>query len=192
MTKIKLIIGLGNIGIQYSNNRHNIGFITIDQLAYDLKTTFKLENKLHGFLATTKIDDQTVYLLKPTTMMNDSGKAVKAVMNYFNIGVDEIAVIVDDIDRPYGALKIKKNGSSGGHNGLKSIADHIGTEEFIRVRIGVDRPAHEHNAVIKHVLGDFTKEQFEIEKPTILNAADASHDLLMGKALNFVTNKYNK
>lgn len=191
MASFKLIIGLGNIGDKYKKNRHNVGFMAIDQLAKDLNIEFNLKQNLHGLLAQTKINGESVYLLKPTTMMNESGIAVKAVMDYFDINVKQIAVIVDDIDRPYGVLRIKKKGSSGGHNGLKSIAEHIGTEEFVRIRIGVDRPAHNHNAVINHVLGDFTAKQFEEVEPTIYAAADAAKELLNGTAFNLVTNKFN-
>jgi PTH1 family peptidyl-tRNA hydrolase len=191
LAKTRLIVGLGNIGDKYKNNRHNVGFMAVDQLAEDLNIQFSLNQKLHGFIANTKIDGQNICLLKPTTMMNDSGIAVRAVMDFFDIATDEIAVIVDDIDRPYGVLRIKKKGSSGGHNGLKSITAHLGTEEYIRIRIGVERPPHNHDAVIGHVLGDFTASQMELVHPKIYAAADAAKALLEGQAFTQVTNKYN-
>jgi PTH1 family peptidyl-tRNA hydrolase len=187
VAKIKLLVGLGNIGDKYAGNRHNIGFMAIDEVAKVLNLDFSLNTKLHAFIA----KGNGFYLIKPTTFMNDSGIDVKAVMDYFDISVNEIAVLVDDIDRPYGALRIKKNGSSGGHNGLKSIAAHIDTEEFMRIRFGVDRTEHEHNAVFDHVLGNFTKEQLLLVQPALDNAVNASIDLLNGEAINQVSTKYN-
>ncbi|MFT8527319.1 MAG: aminoacyl-tRNA hydrolase [Oenococcus sp.] len=188
---MKVIVGLGNIGAKYAHNRHNVGFMAVDELAQRLNTTFSLKQNLHAFIATAVVASEKVYLVKPTTMMNDSGLAVEAVMHYFDAGLDDLIVFVDDIDRDYGQLRIKKSGASGGHNGLKSIESAIGSQKFVRIRIGTGRPAHAAQAVINHVLGDFTKPQMDLVQPQIDQAVLASEDFIKGIALNTITNRYN-
>lgn len=188
---MKVIVGLGNVGAKYAHNRHNVGFMAVDELAARLNAAFSLKQNLHAFLATTLVDSEKVYLVKPTTMMNDSGIAVQAVMHYFNAELDDLIVFVDDIDRDYGQLRIKKSGASGGHNGLKSIEAAIGSQKFIRIRIGTGRPAHTTQAVIKHVLGDFTSLQMDLVQTQIDHAVLAAMDFIDGMALNTITNRYN-
>ncbi|MHA5217197.1 aminoacyl-tRNA hydrolase [Oenococcus oeni] len=187
----KIVVGLGNIGAKYAHNRHNVGFMTVDELAARLQANFSLKQNLHAFVASTHVEEEKVYLVKPTTMMNDSGIAVKAVLNYFGGDVNDLIVFVDDIDRDYGQLRIKKSGASGGHNGLKSIVSQIASQEFLRIRIGTGRPAHNPQAVIKHVLGDFSPLQLELVQPEIDNGVSAALDIINGTALNVVTNRYN-
>ncbi|WP_439425342.1 aminoacyl-tRNA hydrolase [Oenococcus alcoholitolerans] len=188
---MKIIVGLGNVGQQYANNRHNAGFLALDILSDKLNCSFSLKSDLHAYLAAAFFGGQKIYLVKPTTMMNDSGIAVKAVMSYFKAEIKDLIVIVDDIDRDYGQIRIKKSGLSGGHNGLKSIESAIKSDKYIRIRIGTGRPAHQAQAVIKHVLGDFTAEQMELVRPRLQDAGSAALDLVSGAAFNQVTNKYN-
>ena len=130
---MKLIVGLGNIGEKYSQTRHNIGFITLDFLAKSNNLAFK-KTKNYYF---TKYSD--AILVKPTTYMNLSGLAVQSVMTKFS-NLDEILVVVDDLDLPFGQIRIRAKGGTGGHNGLKSITSSLGSDEYGRIRVGISRP----------------------------------------------------
>ena len=131
---MKIIAGLGNIGKEYDKTRHNIGFMVADELARRWKAPEK------------------VFLLKPVTYMNLSGNAVGPWAHFYNIAPEEVAVVHDDMDLPLGTIRIRKNGSSGGHNGIKSIISNLGTDAFPRFRLGIGHPVHEQQAVISHVL----------------------------------------
>ena len=148
-----LLVGLGNPGEKYAKNRHNIGFMLIDKLVDELKATNISKASYRGTLHKTK----DFLLLKPLTYMNLSGESVKSVADYFKI--EEIVVFHDELDIPLGSIRIKNGGSSGGHNGLKSIDAHIGAE-YDRVRLGIGRPEFKSD-VTNYVLGDFAKSQQE-------------------------------
>lgn len=150
-----MIVGLGNPGTKYAATRHNIGFDMITYLCdkYDIR----LKNK-EGFALTGKgnIEGQTVLLVQPQTYMNESGKAVRALKDYYKIDDDDILIICDDINLDVGTVRVRAKGSAGGHNGLKSIIAHLGSEQFARLRIGVgDR---ENGDLVNHVLGRFSKD----------------------------------
>ena len=150
-----MIVGLGNPGTKYAATRHNIGFDMITYLCdkYDIR----LKNK-EGFALTGKgnIEGQTVLLVQPQTYMNESGKSVRALKDYYKIEDDSIIIICDDINLDVGTIRVRAKGSAGGHNGLKSIISHLGTDTFARLRIGVgDR---ENGDLVHHVLGRFSKE----------------------------------
>ena len=151
---MKLIVGLGNIGKEYQLNRHNVGFLAIDYLI-DTFNVLKISSKFKGEL----LKSDKFLFLKPSTFMNLSGESVVLVKNYYKIDNDDIIVIHDDIDLKLGALKFKKGGGNGGHNGLKSIDKHIGSD-YYRIRIGVGRPEKKED-VVKYVLSDFTKDELE-------------------------------
>ncbi len=154
-----LIVGLGNPGSTYKYNRHNIGYRVIDKLIDDLGAKDISKKSFEGQL----FRFGTLFLLKPTTYMNLSGKSVLAVKNFFKIQTEDIVVVHDDIDLPFGAIRIKRGGGNGGHNGLKSIDDAIG-REYIRLRVGVGKPEHK-SEVPSYVLHDFTDdEQANIDK----------------------------
>lgn len=150
-----LIAGLGNPGIEYKFTRHNAGFITIDYLCDELGVICERS----GFFAKSCIVNykgEKLIIAKPQTFMNDSGRSVRAIMDYYGIGVDKLIVIYDDVDIEVGKLRIKAKGSSGHHNGMKSIIEHTGTEDFIRIRMGIGKPAH---GMIDHVLGKMSDEE---------------------------------
>lgn len=153
---MKLIVGLGNPGAQYEGTRHNAGFIAIDNFATKHNAKFKVEAKLKGMLAQVIINGQKALLLKPTTFMNLSGESVNEVVKYYKIAVEDIMVIVDDLSLPTGKVRLRANGSSGGHNGLKSINSLLKTEDYKRIRIGIDRSSV--IPVIDYVLGRFSKD----------------------------------
>lgn len=158
MKPIKLIVGLGNPGAEYEATRHNAGFWWVDQLASELRATFVREGKFHGLVARAKHAGEDLWLLKPTTFMNRSGRAVVALTLYFKILPDEILVVHDEIDLPPGVVKMKKGGGNAGHNGLKDITAHLTTPDFWRLRIGVGHPGSK-DAVIDAVLDRPRKEE---------------------------------
>ncbi len=139
-TMIKLIVGLGNPGAEYEATRHNAGFWLIDQLARMAGATPRVEGRFHGLAARARLWDQDIWLLKPSTFMNRSGLAVVSLARFYKILPDEILVAHDEMDLPAGAVKLKRGGGSGGHNGLKDISAHLSTPEYWRLRIGVGHP----------------------------------------------------
>ncbi len=148
-----LFVGLGNPGTTYENNRHNIGFLVIDVLINHYKARDVSKNSFDGVLY--KSND--LLFLKPTTYMNLSGKSLQAVKNFYKVEIDNIIVIHDDLDLPFGAVRFKKGGGHGGHNGLKSIDSMIG-KEYTRVRMGIDKPLYR-SQVADFVLSDFTQNE---------------------------------
>lgn len=153
---MKLIVGLGNIGRDYDGTRHNVGFMAIDKFAEKYGADFHEEKQFKGLVAVTRIGGEKVILLKPTTYMNLSGDSLILVKNFYKIDLSDIIVINDDLDQPVGNLRYRAKGSAGGHNGLKSIIQNLGTEEFQRIRIGIDRSKV--IPVIDWVLGKFPDE----------------------------------
>ena len=169
MRSEKFIIGLGNPGKTYKNNRHNIGFLLIEEIAnkYGLKLSKK--NKLLCNYCEYCINDINYRLFMPYTFMNNSGDSVKAIMDWYKIDPEKLFIIVDDIDLPFGKIRFRKKGGSGGHNGLKSIIDTINTKEFKRIRIGIGSPPNlkkeKRSNTISHVLGDFSnREKLVLDK----------------------------
>ncbi|QGM31853.1 aminoacyl-tRNA hydrolase [Bacillus sp. N3536] len=168
---MKMIVGLGNPGKQYEATRHNIGFQVIDELSKRLSIPLN-HSKFNGMYGTGHIGTEKVMLLKPLTYMNLSGECIVPLMDYFGVEDEELVVIYDDLDLQVGKLRLRQKGSAGGHNGIKSIIQHLGTQEFNRIRIGIDRPKNGMK-VPDYVLSDFTKEEkIEIEIAT-QKSADA-------------------
>ena len=152
---MKVIAGLGNPGSQYANTPHSIGFEVADAIAREMGAEWRASASFKGELATGVFAGQKVLLLKPMTYMNLSGDSVAPVVRYHNATPADLLVISDDIDLPVGRLRIRVGGSAGGHNGLKSIIERVGTPAFTRLRVGVGRDAHDRSEVIGHVLGKF-------------------------------------
>ena len=160
------LIGLGNPGKKYSNSRHNIGFLLLENLSKKYNSNFLLKNKLKSFCSEFKINDSTYRLFLPNTFMNNSGEAVLAIVDWYKINLDQIFVIVDDKDLPLGKIRFRKKGSSGGHNGLKSIIEKLQTQNFNRIRIGIGSPPSVQGTnnfnTISHVLGNISLEEKSI------------------------------
>jgi len=167
---MKLIVGLGNIGKEYENTRHNIGFIAIDELLKNQNYSEINKPQFKGTLYKSK----DYLFLKPSTYMNLSGESVRAVKDFYKIDNDDIIVIHDDLDLKLGALRFKKGGGHGGHNGLKSIDSHIGND-YHRIRIGIGRP-EDKSKVVDFVLGKFKNEELEKLKQTLDNVKKAIFD----------------
>ncbi len=166
-----LIVGLGNPGTKYENNRHNVGFLVIDEIAKKL-TTSNI-NKSNFNADVLKASNQL--LVKPTTYMNNSGLAVHAIKEYYKLNLEDIIVIHDDLDLPFGTVKFKIGGGHGGHNGLRSIDAHVGNM-YTRVRIGIGKPQNK-NDVANYVLSDFSKEELNKLEGIISHTINAIESL---------------
>lgn len=153
---MKMIAGLGNPGAEYAQTKHNVGFMLVDALADRLNAPAWKED-FFSAVTEVRIGGEKVFLVKPLTYMNNSGEAVGSMLSYYKMTADDLTVVHDDMDIPAGTVRIRKKGSSGGHNGIKSIIAHVGGENFARVRIGVGRPPAGWT-VINHVLAPFLAE----------------------------------
>ncbi len=181
-----LIVGLGNIGDEYENTRHNIGFKIADSIAERGKATFK-QGRL-AFMASFKYRGRNVYVIKPTTYMNLSGKAVKYWMDKLGIKKSHVFINVDDINLDFGKLRIRKKGSDGGHNGLKDIQNYLGAD-YNRLRVGVGSEFSKGQQV-DYVLGEWTSEQKEALPDIINKATEANLDFVF-RGMHHVINNYN-
>ena len=186
---MKLIVGLGNIGREYENTRHNTGFMVVDEQAKRLGVTFGKEDR-SAYCAEYRAPEK-ILIIKPTTYMNLSGIAVGAYANFYHIDPEDIAVIQDDMDLPVGHLRIRRKGSAGGHNGIKSITEHLGTEEYPRFKIGIGHPDRNNKAVINHVLHQFQGEDKAAIEAAVKAMAEALELWLKEGDLNAVMTKYN-
>lgn len=181
----RLVVGLGNPGKAYEKSKHNIGFICLDQYAKHNKIKFKKEPKFFGEIF---LDGDNI-LLKPKTFMNLSGNAVKAVADYYKIAPSDILVISDDMDLPFAKVRLREQGSAGGHNGLKSIISNLETGEFKRCRIGIDR-----NDAIDakdHVLSNFSKSEMKELMNLTLSISQLIDDFFQNQPFPILMNKYN-
>ena len=162
-----LIVGLGNIGVEYANTRHNMGFMVLDAWAQASNIVF--ESGRYGSIATISFKGRKFTLLKPSTYMNLSGKAVRYWMNELKIPVENLLVLSDDLNIPFGTLRLRKNGSAGGHNGLTNINELIGTQDYARIRLGIGNDFGRGQQV-GYVLGELSKEEKE-QMPDICKRA---------------------
>lgn len=185
-----IIVGLGNPGKEYENTRHNVGFMLIDKLAskYGIAVSSKEHKALTG---KGVIDGQKVVLCKPQTYMNLSGESVRSIADYYKVDPEsEIIVISDDIDLPPGYIRVRPKGSAGGHNGLKNIILHLGTDRFRRIRMGVGAK-NEHMDLKDHVLGHFSKDDL-VELEQSFSQAEEAIKLLLFDDVDKAMNLYNK
>ncbi|EOP31947.1 aminoacyl-tRNA hydrolase [Bacillus toyonensis] len=187
-TRMKLIVGLGNPGREYELTRHNIGFMAIDELAKRWNISLN-EQKFKGVFGAGFVNGEKVILLKPLTYMNLSGESIRPLMDYYKIDVDDFVVMYDDLDIPVGKLRLRMKGSAGGHNGVKSTISHLGTQEFQRIRMGIDRPKNGVK-VVDYVLGRFTSEEIPDVNHSIEKAADACEEWL-NKPFLQIMNTFN-
>lgn len=164
---VKMIVGLGNPGSKYNDTKHNIGFMAVDRIVKDLDVNFTEDKNFKAEIGSDFINGEKIYFIKPTTFMNNSGIAVKALLTYYNISIKDMIIIYDDLDTEVGKIRFRQKGSAGGHNGIKSIIAHLGTQEFDRIKVGIGRP-NGRMTVINHVLGKFDKN----DEIMILNTLD--------------------
>lgn len=185
---MKAIIGLGNPGREYAGTRHNIGFDAVTALADKYNLVIR-EKKFKGLLATGVIEGQKVLLVHPQTYMNLSGECVRAVMDFYGIEPEDIIVVCDDINLDTGRLRIRKKGSAGGHNGLKNIIAHLGTDEFPRVRIGVGEKTEGWD-LADYVLARFSNNDEEIIREALKNTV-AALETWLSEGIDKAMNRFN-
>jgi PTH1 family peptidyl-tRNA hydrolase len=184
MPAIRLIVGLGNPGAEYRDTRHNVGFMILDRLAAAADVAFRVEKGWKTEVA--KIGDRI--LCKPLTFMNSSGEAVRAIIDFYKLSAAETLIVLDDIALPTGKLRLRRRGSSGGHNGLQSVLDHLGTSDLPRLRIGIGQA--EPGGAIGHVLGRFKPDE-KNEFEETLQRAEAAIEAIHAHGMQFAMNACN-
>ena len=184
---MKLIVGLGNPGKKYEGTRHNMGFMAIDLLSDQAQIDVDKE-VFHGLMGRGKIYDEDVILFKPTTFMNLSGTAVQEVVHYFKIALEDTVIVYDDMALSPGVIRLRKEGSSGGHKGMQNIIDCLSTEQIKRIRIGIGEPGDNDN--IDYVLSKPLKDEMPVVEEAIANAVRALKEMLKSD-FDRAMNKYN-
>jgi PTH1 family peptidyl-tRNA hydrolase len=178
---LQLLVGLGNPGPKYTETRHNVGFMVLERLACQGSASFRSQPRLQGLLAEIGSGEGRLRLLMPQTFMNESGRSIRAALDWFRLDASQLLVLVDDMDLPLGRLRLRAGGSAGGHNGLRSAIAHLGTQEFARLRIGIgapaDNPAERRERTISHVLGRFAAAERPVLE-AVLSEVVAGIDLL--------------
>ena len=193
---MKLIAGLGNPGKAYAHSRHNIGFRCINYLD-KLHSIPVKQHQCQSQTGTGKIDDIELLLAKPKTYVNRSGEAISRLIHRYNIPINELIVICDDLDLPLGKLRLRQGGSSGGHRGIESIISDLKSKDFCRIKVGIGRPTEDdgtpiadEDAIINYVLGDFTPLEKEIIKPAIARVAEAIESMIT-QGVTAAMNQFN-
>ncbi len=169
---IYLIVGLGNPGREYRETRHNIGFLLIDKLARSLEVNFS-RTQAKALITDSNYQSNKIILVKPQTYMNKTGHAVHSILKFYKLGTDNLLVVHDDVDLPFGAIRMKPKGGSAGHKGVQSIIDQLGSEDFSRLRLGIGRPPGTKQAA-DYVLKSFNKEEAEFLDPFLERASEAA------------------
>ena len=185
---MKIIAGLGNPGQKYDKTKHNTGFMTMDHYL-DEKGLSLDKDKFEGLWTKQKINGEDVILLEPQTYMNVSGRSVSQVANFFKVDPEDILIIQDDMDMPIGKIRIRANGKSGGHNGIKSIIRDLGTEKFNRLKIGIRHPKNA--TVVSWVLTPFNDEQQKLMDDAFDTSVKIIDDFIAGRDSQYLMNKYN-
>ena len=194
MTPLSLVVGLGNPGEKYAGTRHNVGFMAMDQLAKRPNSSFKQQTKLHALAAEVGQGAERLRLLMPQTYMNDSGRSIRAALDWFGFEPNQMLILVDDMDLPLGRLRLRLSGGAGGHNGLRSTISHLGGQEFPRLRIGIGAPAlnpvERKQRTVGHVLGRFAvAEQPVLEE--VIDEVLAGLDLIQRLGFERAGNRLN-
>ena len=167
---MKLIVGLGNIGSKYTFTRHNVGFMLADSIAINNNLTFRENSRLKCLMTNLRTGVDDYLIIKPTTFMNLSGEAVRAVMDYYKISIEDVLIVYDDLSLELGKIRFRANGSDGGHNGIKSVIQHLGTKDIARLKIGIGPQPNIPSEVF--VLQNFSKEELETLKISITKAKE--------------------
>lgn len=187
---VKMIVGLGNPGSKYNDTKHNIGFMAVDRIVKKLDVNFTEDKNFKAEIGSDFINGEKIYFIKPTTFMNNSGIAVKALLTYYNISIKDMIIIYDDLDMEVGKIRFRQKGSAGGHNGIKSIIAHLGTQEFDRIKVGIARP-NGRMTVINHVLGKFDKNDEIMISNTLDKVDNAVNYYLQTNDFQKTMQKYN-
>lgn len=176
---LKLFVGLGNPGEKYVRTRHNAGAWWVEQLATQLDVSLRFSPNFHGKTATITVSGQTSFLIQPTTFMNLSGQSVRAISQYYRIPPENILVVHDELDFPVGTVRLKKGGGHGGHNGLRDIIQHLHTDGFYRLRLGIGHPGHR-DQVHNYVLGCPSSHDLSLINQAIDRSMHVVTDLMQG------------
>lgn len=184
MEPIRIIVGLGNPGRDYAETRHNVGFMVLDRLARRFNVEWKNDKARKGELAA----GPGVLLVKPQTFMNNSGECVGPLMRYFKFHPDQVLVIYDDISFPVGTMRLRAGGSAGGHNGMKSLIAHLGTEKFPRLRVGISAPGLKN--MVGHVLGKFAPDERPLLEEALDKSAEAAY-VALKEGVDMAANRFN-
>ena len=185
-----LIAGLGNPGVKYQYNRHNVGFLLIDYLKerYAADDFRKKKNYLY---VKAQMNSRDVLLIKPTTFMNASGFGILSAMSFYKIHREDVMVIYDDVALPFGMIRIRERGSDGGHNGLKSIQSQLGSTDYKRIRVGVDAPEYA-SAMKDYVLGNFSEKELKVLSDDVFLRTENALNLMVENKINEAMNRYNE
>ena len=189
-----MLVGLGNPGDRYADTRHNVGFMVLQRLAAAAGTSFRAQSRLQGLLAELGSGDRRLRLLMPQTFMNESGRAIRATLDWYRLQPSQMLVLVDDMDLPLGRLRLRAAGSAGGHNGLRSTIAQLGTEAFPRLRIGIgapgENPVERRARTVSHVLGRFTAAERPLLE-AVLAEVDQGIELIRRQGLERAGNRLN-
>ncbi|HLR72911.1 MAG TPA: aminoacyl-tRNA hydrolase [Pseudogracilibacillus sp.] len=186
---MKCIIGLGNPGKKYAQTRHNIGFIVVDEMLKRNQEKLS-KNKFKCDYELSRLHGEKVLYVQPQTFMNLSGEGIRPLLDFYKISVENIIVIYDDLDLPVGKIRLRTKGGHGGHNGIRSLIDHLGTKEFKRIRVGVGRPTTP-QAIVDYVLQPFAKSEVDDVHHAIMMAADAT-EKWVETSFNDAMNQFNQ
>jgi PTH1 family peptidyl-tRNA hydrolase len=189
-----LVVGLGNPGSRYEGTRHNVGFMALEAVAAAAGSAFRAQPRLQGLLADVGNGEERLRLLLPQTFMTESGRSIRAALDWFGFDPAELLVVVDDMDLPLGRLRLRASGSAGGHNGLRSTISHLGTQDFARLRIGIgapaDNPAERRARTIGHVLGRFSAGEQPLLQ-AVLSEVQAGIGLIQRQGIERAANRLN-
>jgi PTH1 family peptidyl-tRNA hydrolase len=187
MESLHLIVGLGNPGAEYARTRHNAGFLVVEELARRGTANWNLERKFNARIAKRDLPGRKVLLAEPQTFMNASGEAIGALLNFYRVSNAQLLVIVDDADLPLGEIRLRPKGSGGGHHGLESIEQHIGSQNYARLKIGIGRTKDGRREITNYVLGKFNADEKKLLEKVLQRAADQAECWVadgMEKAMN--------
>lgn len=185
-----MIVGLGNPGERYAATKHNMGFMALDILAQRVGVSFSMDKTFQAEIAEFFQNGEKIFLVKPQTFMNESGRAVKPLLTYFNIDLSDLLVLVDDMDSVVGRVRFRKKGSSGGQRGIKSLIIHLGTEDWKRLKIGIGRPKAGWT-VVNHVLSQFDEGEIEEARQGLQKSVDAVEYYIQTADFEKTMSKYN-
>ena len=188
-SKPYLIVGLGNPGREYRGNRHNVGFMVLDRLAEDLDTSFS-KVKMNAMMTAVRWQGERLILIKPQTFMNLSGQAVASYIRFYKLPLENLLVVYDDVDLPFESLRMKPNGGDAGQKGVRSIIQQLGTKEFPRLRVGIDRPPGR-KPVSDYVLENFSRDEQEF-LPLVLSQASSAALHFIAEGLDSAMTRYNQ
>jgi PTH1 family peptidyl-tRNA hydrolase len=190
MESLHLIAGLGNPGAEYARTRHNVGFLVVEEVASRVASNWNFEKKFDARVAKAERTGRKILLAEPQTFMNASGEAVAALMNFYRVPIQQLLVIADDADLPFGEIRLRAKGSSGGHHGLESIEKHIGSRDFARLKVGIGRTKDGRREITNYVLGKFSADETKLLAKVLQRAADQA-ECWVADGIERAMNRFN-